>query len=495
METFSILRAILSNPLALVLAVLFFGASIFVHELGHFLAARWRGLKVERFSIGMGPRLFGWKDKQGVEWRVSLFPVGGYVLLPQLADMRGIEGESLYASEDLPELSYTDKIVVASAGAVFNVLFALAIATLLWITGVPTSAQNTSNQIGYVAESFENSAGETVAGPAYAADLQPGDRIVAVDGEPVNDFMDVRTEIVMGSGQTESGAPESTLTIERNGETFEVVLNPVIQGREAIRTIGIAPSSPLVVGEVFPDSPAERAGIQPGDRIIAANGEVLYRPMRLSEMVDAHPEAPLNLTILRDGTEHAVTLTPALATVTTDGETAMMIGVRWMAVFENRHINPFTQVGEVLELTVSTIAALLNPAADVGLRSMSGPIGILNVLRLTAEQGILILLWLVMLINVNLAVLNVLPLPVLDGGHMAFATWQKLTGKPLPPRVITSLQSAMMLALLGMVLYISFFDVVRIGQQERQSIRIEKARSQAIEPVFEAPEPAGDSQS
>lgn len=494
METFSILRAILSNPLALVLAVLFFGASIFVHELGHFLAARWRGLKVERFSIGMGPRLFGWTDKQGVEWRVSLFPIGGYVLLPQLADMRGIEGESLYGAEELPELSYTDKMTVAAAGAVFNVIFALLIASLLWVTGVPTPAANNSNQVGFVAESFENSLGEEVTGPAHAAGLQPGDRIIAVDGEPVEDFSDLRTAVVIGSGHDATGAPRTVLTIEREGDVFTAELEPVIEGREAIRMIGIAPVAPLVIGEVFPRSPAEQAGLGAGDRITHVNGEPLYRPTRLSRIVQQNPGSALTLTVLRDGSERTVTLTPAPAKVTADGETAVMIGVRWMTVFENRHINPFVQVGEVLDLTVSTIAALVNPSSNVGLRNMSGPIGILNVLRLTAEQGILILLWLVMLINVNLAVLNVLPLPILDGGHMAFATWQKLTGKPLPARVITSLQSAMMLALLGMVLYISFFDVARIGDQERQSLQAEAQAAQTIEPVFGEPGPATEKQ-
>ena len=121
---------ILSDPLAILLVVLFFGASIFVHEYGHYLAARWRKLRIERFSIGFGPRIFGWKDKSGVDWRVSLFPLGGYVALPQLADMRGVEGTPSEEAGRLPPLSYADKMIVAGAGAFFNILFALLLGTV-----------------------------------------------------------------------------------------------------------------------------------------------------------------------------------------------------------------------------------------------------------------------------------------------------------------------------------------------------------------------------
>lgn len=489
METLNILRAILSSPLALALALFFFGASIFVHELGHYLAARWRGLKIERFSIGMGPRLFGWHDKRGVEWRVSAIPLGGYVLLPQLADMRGIEGESKTDGATLPPLSYTDKMTVAGAGALFNVIFALFLATILWIAGIPTPAESSSNEVGIVIERFEAPDGEPVPGPAHAAGLRPGDRVVAVDGQLVDDFNDLRMAIVMGSGSTPDGKPAAVLTVERDGETFERTIEPTVQGREAIRTIGIVPSAPLIVGATFENSPAARAGLQPGDRIIEVNGEQLFHPERLSRMVSAQPEEPLHLTIDRDGAAQAISVTPARATVTTAGDTAMMIGVRWMTPFEKRHVNPFQQVGEVIDMTLTTIGALLNPATNVGLRSMSGPIGILYVLQLTAEQGLLILLWLVMLVNVNLAVLNVMPLPILDGGHMVFATYQKIVGRPLPARLISSLQGAMMVALLGMVLYISFFDVARIGEQGRQTIEAQQNEAIAIEPVFETDAP------
>ena len=128
-----ILTSALGGAWSIFLIVLFFGGSIFVHELGHFLAARRRGVKVERFSIGFGPRIFGWRGKDGVEYRLSWIPLGGYVALPQLADMAEIEGGSSGDREPLPPISYATKIIVFVAGAVFNLLFAFALACIVWV--------------------------------------------------------------------------------------------------------------------------------------------------------------------------------------------------------------------------------------------------------------------------------------------------------------------------------------------------------------------------
>ena len=143
---------IFDSAWSIFMVVLFFGGSIFVHELGHFLAAKWRGLHIERFSIGFGPRLFGWK-RNGIDYRVSLLPLGGYVALPQLADMRGIEGESSVDIKKMEPISYASKVIVAIAGAVFNVLFAFGLATLLFFTGQPTNERQNSVEIGYISQS------------------------------------------------------------------------------------------------------------------------------------------------------------------------------------------------------------------------------------------------------------------------------------------------------------------------------------------------------
>jgi regulator of sigma E protease len=146
------LSEILTSIRGIALLALFFGGSIFVHELGHFLAARWRKLKIERFSIGFGPKIFGWTGKDGVDYRVSWIPLGGYVALPQMGDNSAIEGETDEKAEKLPEISYADKMIVAVMGAVFNVIFAFGLACILFFTGVPVPEGSASTTVGYVQE-------------------------------------------------------------------------------------------------------------------------------------------------------------------------------------------------------------------------------------------------------------------------------------------------------------------------------------------------------
>ena len=177
---FDIFSSLFSNIWAIFLVILFFGGSIFIHELGHFLAARRRGLKVERFSIGFGPKIFGWK-KDGVDYRVSLFPLGGYVALPQLADMNAIEGKPEPGVKQLPPISYTDKMIVSVMGAVFNLIFAFILATILWGVGQPSSKEQLTTTIGYVSQSINIDPETKVPGPGFVAGLHPGDKVLAVD--------------------------------------------------------------------------------------------------------------------------------------------------------------------------------------------------------------------------------------------------------------------------------------------------------------------------
>jgi hypothetical protein len=195
MDTLSV-SDLLSSIWGIALVALFFGGSIFVHELGHFLAARRRGLKVERFSIGFGPKVIGWTGKDGVDYRISLIPLGGYVALPQLAEMEGIEGPAAEGAEELPKISYADKMIVSVMGAVFNVIFAFTLACVLWFTGTPVAEGSRSTVVGYVPETVVTGAGHlaelglgrTEPGPAFVAGIRAGDRIIAVDGQPVTTF-------------------------------------------------------------------------------------------------------------------------------------------------------------------------------------------------------------------------------------------------------------------------------------------------------------------
>src|SRR5208283_4045810 len=157
--------------------LLLFNLLIFVHELGHFLAARWRGLKIDRFAIWFGKPI--WKKKiNGVEYALGTIPAGGYVALPQMASMEAIEGKGESSGKALPPISALDKIIVAFAGPLFSFLLALGFAVLVWGVGRPVNEEDNSTTIGWA----------DPTGPAWAAGLRPGDRIVAIDGHPVAEF-------------------------------------------------------------------------------------------------------------------------------------------------------------------------------------------------------------------------------------------------------------------------------------------------------------------
>lgn len=471
---------ILSDPFAIVLVVLFFGASIFVHEYGHYLAARWRKLKIERFSIGFGPRLFGWKDKQGVDWRVSLFPLGGYVALPQLADMRGIEGAPEEEEAPFPSLSYADKMYVSGAGAFFNILFALGLGTVLWITGLPVAEEWESTTIGYVSQQMIDGEGMQRDGPAVRAGLQAGDVILRIDNTRVDGWEDIVYAIATGTRRSESGNPRADLLVEREGESLELAIFPVLDEHEGIRRIGIAPANSLIIGATMENSPARQAGLQQGDVIVAANGERIFHTLSLSRRIQQSPEEPLELLVLREGREINLTLLPEQVVYNKTGDTTPMIGVRWLPGYSTRHDNPISQVIDAFRVTLRVLGALLHPRSDVGISNLSGPVGIGYTLYVISQIGILEVLSIVVLINVNLAILNLLPIPVLDGGHMAFATIAKIRGKPVPANVIASMQGAFMLFFLMIFVYVTFFDVGRVKRNESAITEAEQTTNERV---------------
>lgn len=310
--------SLLDSVRGIAVIVLFFGGSIFVHELGHFLAAKWRGLKVERFSIGFGPRVFGWTGKDGVDYRVSLLPLGGYVAIPELADMELIEGKSESVPEEgvsAKKISYTDKVIVFVAGAFFNVLFALVLACVLWGIKSPTRDGYESNVIGYVAEEIEIEAGVNAPGPAWEAGLLPGDRILAVDGEATETFAEITQNIALGTQRSGDGRPQTTLKIARGNEVFEKTLFPRLvshnpRSGDFIRMIGVAPTDLLVVAPTE-NSPAAKAGVRYGDRWLqVATGvpekrQILYSLAQfrdaLAKNVDAFGDVPVHISYERDG--------------------------------------------------------------------------------------------------------------------------------------------------------------------------------------------------
>lgn len=454
----------LSSILYIALALFALGFSIFIHELGHFIAAKKRGLIADRFSIGFGPRLFGW-NHNGTDFRISLLPLGGYVSLPQLADMGRVEGGESDEGNRLPPISYADKMIVAVMGAVFNLIFALLLSLVLWSVGREIVKSTT---VGFVAEEIRNANNEIVPGPAFVAGIIEGDVIDRIDGNKVPDWWYFQNAIAtgVGKGTGDLGRRQVEVRVLREGKIIDFIVYPELVSSERMRYIGIEPetdetSAPIVM-RLEVGMPAIDAGLKPGDRLIRLDGEDIISGAFLSTYLSKYGDRSIDVTVEREGKELTLPIRPRIK----DGEESPRFGFAYDFQYKTQsvHYNPIEQLYRFAETMKMTLYALLHKNSDVGVKNMSGPVGIVHGLTRMAQVGFIDLLWMLALINVNLAIFNLLPIPVLDGGHMLFATASKVIGRPLPRKLMENMQGAFMLILLGFILYVSFFDVGRVGR-------------------------------
>jgi len=470
-----LLHTIASNVWVLFLVILLFGGSIFVHELGHFLAARRRGAHVERFSIGFGPALWSHRGDDGVEYRISWIPVGGYVLLPQLADLSLVEGQSRFDANRLPPVSYVTKMIVFAAGAAFNVLFAFVLACVVWRVGLPSDADPSTTTVAEVLPTLKTADGTEVPSPASRAGLRSGDVIVAVDGKAVTTFDDIVEQLTFSSGWND-GQRRTVFTVHRGNTTVDLPMEPVISGTEKTRKVGFTPYAKIVVGHVAADSLAAKAGLQTDDQITKIDDRAILSRQQFGERINARTK-PMKLTVSRGNATVDLTLEPPLS-----GQNPLDFGMGLKT--EPIHPNPFGQVYDAAVQSIVNVLALVNPKSDIGIRHMSGPVGIIGSFVDVSRAGLPIALFFTILVNVNLAIVNLLPIPVLDGGQMLFATIARLRGRALPATFIMTAQSVFFVLIFAFIGYISVFvDIPRRWGHDRteetQSAPTKKATAPA----------------
>ncbi len=473
----ALLQSIFSSLWSVFLIILFFGGSIFVHELGHFLAARRRGVHIARFSIGFGPKMFSWQGKDGVEYCLSWLPIGGYVALPQLADLGPIEGEYEADLERLPPISYSTKMLVFVAGAVFNVLFAFLLACVVWRVGQPTSAELNTTKIGQVTALPDE---PNVPSPAFEAGFRPGDIIRAIDGQRVTNWPDLQQTLFAGSGRTADGRPKAVFTIEREGRALDLTVYPRLAGDEGMRRIGISPAEELVVGTLEPGLLGAKIGLRPGDSIVDFDSIPLLSRDEFIEHLGKNHAHVVRLGILR-GTQRLVLELPPRP----ERADIADLGILRQTSFMLTYPDPVSQITDNFVMTFRVLAGLINPQSDLSVSKLSGPVGIIRMFNATAQSDFRLVLWFTILVNVNLAIFNLLPIPVLDGGQMLFATVARLRGRALPANFIMTMQSVFMVLLLSLIVYVSFFDTRRWVNDTRNERAI--ARQPAPQP---APVPA-----
>jgi regulator of sigma E protease len=471
-----LLHSLLQHFWSIFLMVFFFGGSIFVHELGHFLAARRRGLVVQRFSIGMGPAIPGctWHGKDGVEYCLAWFPLGGYVLMPQFADLGLIEGGDAADAAKLPPIDYASKMIVSVAGAAFNIIFAFVLACIVWGVGEPmANDQRAAARIGWIKQTLETSDGSTVTSPAAEAGLRIGDIVRAVDGQPIANWNALMQLMVTGSGRDSAGRPEVIFTVDRDGRQFDVTLHPRISKEDRVRQVGISNWFDVIVAPFSAPNPlGEKLGFRAGDRILTFDGVPIMNWSEYQDYLIDQRAQTVTARVQRGDQVVTIGIPPR-----PDDKTQIHLGLDLMTSSSIVHLSPFTQISEQVKSTLRTLSSLLNPHSDIGPSSLTGPIGIVHILNSAAEQGLLTVINFSIMINVCLAVFNLLPIPVLDGGHMLFATIGRLRGRALPINFIVNTQVVFSVLLLSMFVYISVFDVRRWANDARS----ERAERAAVE--------------
>ncbi|MFL6515083.1 MAG: RIP metalloprotease RseP [Chthoniobacterales bacterium] len=437
--------------LILLEVLVLFNLLIVVHEIGHFLAARWRGLYIERFGVWFGKPI--WKKTiGGVQYSLGSLPFGGFVALPQLAPMDIIEGKADLDRTKLPPVSAIDKMIVAIAGPLFSLLLAFVIASLIWVVGYPISEADTTTRIGYImAES-----------PALKTDLRPGDKILEVDGRPVKRFLGMNDSVSWNVVRSEGDT--IPIKYERDGVVKTVQVEPYraeTRGwrRKSVRQLLIQPAESAIIDRVEPNSPAAAAGLQPGDIVREVNGRPIYNPAALMDEINKNPDQELALKIERGGSTHEIRVKPAL--LPTEGEQKPRIGIAWADKLTIAHPSPIEQLYNSVTSTLNTIAAVASPKSDVKLQHLSGPIGIARIyyLLFKSEHGWQLALWFSVILNVNLAIINMLPIPVLDGGHIVLGIIESVRRKPLNTRLLEYVQGACTILIIGVIIYITFFDI------------------------------------
>ncbi|ATX82339.1 regulator of sigma E protease [Mariprofundus ferrinatatus] len=442
---------ILHTTLAFVVAI---ALLIAVHEYGHFSVARRLGIKVEKFSIGFGPALFSWRSRDGeVLYVIAAIPLGGYVKMlgenPDEKDQQLSEADRIRAFNNQPVWK---RAAVAAAGPVYNFLFAIvAYMIVAWLGQAvlpPT--------IGYVAP----------ASIAEQAGLQVGDRIVQVGEREVNSWQQME-ELLKGYV-----GDSATLHVDRDERPLSLSLSLPVQEKDALlidvadEVLGFNPGLTVSIEEVMPSSAAERAGLKKGDIIEQVNGYTIGNVNQFIAQVQRHADENLSMVVKRDRTTLSLTVIPVA-----DEDQQGRLGVRLasqslhgteiyrMGVFEGVQYG-FVRTWEMTVLTLGVFGKMVTSAISPD--NLGGPIAIAQLAGKTADLGLVYFMSFLALISVNLGVLNLLPIPILDGGLLVYLGLEKLRGRQLSPRFMEITQVIGLALIVTLMVFAFYNDLSRL---------------------------------
>jgi regulator of sigma E protease len=433
------------------------GVLVAFHELGHFLAARWVGVKVLKFSLGFGPKLFG-RQVGETEYLVSAVPLGGYVKLFGEDESEALTPEDRKRS--FAHQSLSGKVLIVAAGPGFNFLLAYVIFFGWLATGSPLFVPTFRDLSPDVEAVLPGS-------PADQAGIKVGDRIIRVNER------DISTRSELFDAVAKSRGKQLTLDLRRNGQIKTVLVTPEpVPGQEAgseeSYRIGIEETAPLVTA-VMHGSPAAQAGLKEGDRIVKIEDQEIHTWSQMTGLVKESPNRALRFEVLRDGARVSLIVTPAAEKATVNGQPVEIgkIGISGPGRSIIRAANPLTAVYYGLEATwgwteLTTIGIYKMIVGDISSKNIGGPLTIANISGEAASQGTSSVVFLIAILSINLGVLNLLPIPILDGGHLLFFGIEAILRKPLGERQRELAQQVGLLLLVGIMIFAFWNDLERL---------------------------------
>ena len=472
------LGSIIQNVGDVLVLLALFGLSIFIHELGHFLVAIKLGLVVDTFSIGFGPAI--WKREiRGIVFKVCWFPLGGYVALPQLdpSGMDTVQGENADADapprEELPSVSPIKKIAVSLAGAFGNIVLANVLASIIWVS----PGAITYKGAPVVAAVEEGSV-------AFAHGLRAGDEILTLNGKPVGTWYDVSMECLLIGEETD------VALVVLSGNVQNEIHVPLVklEGSEIPSIVGVVRRPvPCMFKQVVPGGSADEAGLKANDIVITFDGLPVIGALEFIRMVEARSEKTVPIVVEREGEDLEFSVTPAYS----EEHKRALIGVwpidvvmPWM-----QEKQPLAQLrGDAMSI-VRLLKALVTPReSKQAAQGIGGPVMIFAALWMAIKISIFNAVGFLRFLNVNLAILNLLPIPVLDGGHIVFSLWEGITRRKVHPKFVNILVNAFAMLLIGVFLILSFRDVNRIFPGVKKLFNREKVAAASTNAVAEVAE-------
>lgn len=430
------------------LAFLFvLGVLVFVHELGHFLMARRHGVRVLTFSLGFGPKVLKWVRGE-TEYCISAIPLGGYV---KMAGETPDDPRSGAGDEFLSKTKW-QRFQILIMGPAMNVLLALVVMTGVLYHGAPVPAYEDQPPV----------VGTVLAGSvAERAGIRPGDRILSVAGTPVDTWERFFLQVMPRAER------EVALEIERDGARQALKVVPAPQTKFEMGDIGVLPEMHPQIRSVSPGGAAEQAGLQAGDVILAVKGEQITRDRGLVKIINEHPGQPLTLSVRRAGEVREITVTPVL-----DGDVGR-IGVG-LSPYEERVIEPTLvqavgmSVRQNLEWSTLIFQALAQlVSGEASPRQLMGPIAIGQMAGDAAQVSWIALFGLMAMISLNLGLINLLPIPVLDGGHIFIMALEGVARRDFSMKVKEKMLLVGFVVLMTLMVTVMYNDLTRIDWIER----------------------------